>query len=188
MKNLFKLVLLMTVVALLAHLWVTPPERLLEAARSAAGEDTPKADSFMRESVTRRFDENGTLTYRLNARLTTFYSDANRYQLQEPEMEMIADNRSRHRARSRTGTVLDGGTLVRLEDDVVIWQEEPATLSYQLETPVLLLYPEQRLAKSDQAVKLLFGQSVTKGTGLRADINEQRFEILSNVKSVHQPL
>ena len=187
MKNLFKLALLIAAVALFAHFWATPPERLLEARQQPA-DDAPEADSFMSESVTRRFDEHGNLTYLLNAERTDFFMDANRYQLQQPEMEMVADDGSRHRARSRLGTVLSGGEEILLEGDVVIWQEEPATRAYQLQAPTLQLYPDRRFAETDQPVKLLSDQSVTDGVGLNAYLNEQRLEILANVKSVHQSL
>lgn len=187
MKNLFKLALIIAAVALFAHFWATPPERLLEARQQPA-DDAPEADSFMSESITRRFDEHGALTYLLNARRTDFYTDSNRYQLQQPEMEMVADDNSRHRARSRLGTVLSGGEEILLEGDVLIWQEEPATRAYQLRTPSLRLFPERRFAETDQPVTLLSDQGVTDGIGLNAYFNEQRFEILNNVKSVHQPL
>lgn len=187
MKNLFKLALIIAAVALFAHFWTTPPERLMEA-RQQATDDAPEADSFMSESITRRFDEHGTLTYLLTAQRTDFYMDSNRYQLQQPEMEMVADDNSRHHARSQLGTVLSGGEEILLEGDVLIWQQEPAARAYQLRTPSLQLYPDRRFAETDQPVTLLSGQSVTDGVGLNAYLNEQRFEILANVKSVHQPL
>lgn len=187
LKNLFKLALIIAAVALFAHFWATPPERLLEARQQPA-DDAPEADSFMSESITRRFDEHGTLTYLLTAQRTDFYMDSNRYQLQQPEMEMVADDNSRHRARSQLGTVFSGGEEILLESDVVIWQEEPATRAYQLRTSSLQLYPDRRFAETAQPVTLLSGQSVTDGVGLNAYLNEQRFEILANVKSVHQSL
>lgn len=187
MKNLIKLALVIAAVALFAHFWTTPPERLLDARQQAANE-APKADSFMSASVTRRFDEEGNLTYLLNAERTDFFMDTNRYQLQQPKMEMVADDGSRHRARSQLGTVLSGGEEILLEGDVVIWQEQPAEQAYQLQTPTLQLYPDRRFAETDRPVKLLSDESVTDGVGLNAYLNEQRFEILANVKSVHQSL
>lgn len=187
MKNLFKLAILLAVVALFAHFWTTPPERLMEA-RQQADPKAPEADSFMSQSTTRRFDEQGELTYLLNAERTDFFMDANRYQLQQPEMEMITDDRSRHRARSNQGTVLNGGEEIRLEGDVLIWQHEPSVRAYEMRTSLLHVYPDTHFAETDRPVELLSDQGTTDGIGLRAYLNEQRFEILNDVKSIHQPL
>lgn len=186
MKNLFKLAIVIAVVALFAHFWATPPEHLL-APRHLPDPEAPKADSFMSESITRRFDEQGELTYLLNAERTDFFMEANRYLLQKPEMEMIGDDHSRHRARSNQGTVLSGGEEIRLEGDVLIWQYEPTPDAYEMRTSLLYLYPETHYAETERPVEILSDQGTTDGVGLRAYLNEQRFEILNNVKSIHHP-
>ncbi len=186
-KNLFKLALVVAVAALFAHFWTTPPERML-GDRIEPDAQAPEADSFMRDSTTSRFDDNGELTYYLVAERTDFFLSDNRYELRQPEVEMVAEDGARHRGRANHGTVLGGGEEIRLDGDVVIWEHEPQDSGYELHTSLLWLYPERKYAETDRPVRLLSGQSTTDGIGLRAYLNEQRFEILNDVKSIHRPL
>lgn len=186
MKNLFGLIVVILVAAIFAHFWTTPPERLL-GSLSQPDPQAPEADSFMSGSETRRYDENGELTYRLTAVRTDFFMADSRYEIEQPEVEMITVDDIRHRARSNSGNVFHGGEEIVLEGDVIIWQHHPRERGYRLDTTRLWLYPQNQYAETDQPLTLRSERGITDGIGLHAYLTDKRFEILNNVKTLYQP-
>lgn len=81
----------------------------------------------------------------------------------------------------------EGTRLDLLGDANVVGPESRAAEPVRLRSEVLTVFPREHRVSSEQPVTITQPGSILKGTGLRADLNTRRVELLSNVESRHAP-
>lgn len=99
-----------------------------------------------------------------------------------------ADGVGRWQARSDAAWVSPKADQVHLMRQVeMVGPPSPAGISTRFETPRLVVFPDANRAASEQRVTVTQGDSILAGTGLRADMQAKRFQLLNEVTVRHAP-
>jgi lipopolysaccharide export system protein LptC len=180
---------LVIVVALISlGLWFTesPPKQLL-GKQPTQQEHNRAADLIIRDARTRHYSTEGTLAYEVDAERVTFFQFArrDRADLTEPRMAFYQGEDTTWRTESRSGIAFDNGQKVVLQGNVSI-RELPQP-GITLRTQKITIQPRDEFAETDKVVTITDGPNRTTGKGLRADLKQDKVEILSNVESSYEP-
>ncbi|WP_226645687.1 LPS export ABC transporter periplasmic protein LptC [Microbulbifer variabilis] len=179
--------LLLVVSLISVGLWLSesPPNQLLGISPTPEQYDKA-AEMIIRNAKTRHFNEEGNLAYRVDADQITYYQFKlrDRADLAEPRMLFYEDDQPKWRTESRQGVAYNRGERLVLSGDVVI-DELPAPGGIKLETSSITILPAKEFAETDKVVTISSGPNRTTGKGMRAYLNEDRMEILSDVKSIY---
>lgn len=89
--------------------------------------------------------------------------------------------------RSQTGWVSEDNEEVRLRGDVVADSPEGSARPTRMRTEALNVFPQRNQATSEAVVDVQQPGSTMQGTGLRADLDSGRIELLSKVKFRNEP-
>ena len=160
--------------------WISPPESFFKPTATSA--DVPKASTYMLNTDTRQFDEQGQLSYRLTSDRSEHFTATQHFILEKPRITSFQGDARPWTLESDSGVVekKQGSTL--LTGNVVghHFRNDGATIT--LETPSLLFYPEKQYAESDKTVTISIPGANTSGVGLKADLKSGQYELLSKVK------
>jgi lipopolysaccharide export system protein LptC len=167
-------------------LWDQIP-RLLSRGDRPGAPALPTADSYMNDTLTRGFDEDGRLAYRLTAERSSYFESRDQVVLAAPRLlAETGDGDGPWHLKANTGVLHNAERHVELHDQVVVWRDEPQGKN-ELRTSKLLYYPDSGRLWTDQAIVLRSPSSTTEAVGLDADLEQQIYRLLSQVRSVHQP-
>ncbi|WP_295798745.1 LPS export ABC transporter periplasmic protein LptC [uncultured Microbulbifer sp.] len=179
---------LVIVVALISlGLWFTesPPKQLL-GKRPTQQQHNKAADLIIRDARTRHYSPEGTLAYRVDAERITFFQFArrDRADLTEPRMLFYQGKDSKWRTESRKGVAFDNGQKVVLQGDVKVTELPQPGIT--LRTAKIVLKPREEFAETNKVVTITDGANRTTGKGMRADLKQDKVEILSDVESSYE--
>lgn len=150
-------------------------------------------NGYVENMHTRVFDEQGQLHYRLSAqRADHFQTDpaapgADDYSLVEhPDLAMHPQAAEPWHLQARKGRIDKQGDRVLLHDGVRAWQNGEQGLT-ELTTSELWVEVPQEYAHTDKAVNMRAEQGTTDAIGMRAQLGEERIELLSEVQGLYHP-
>lgn len=108
--------------------------------------------------------------------------------LVQPRFSFPGAEGGRWDARSEAAWVSPGAEQVQLMRQVEMrGPPTPAGLVTLFQTDRLTVFPDQDLATAAGRVTITQGDSILSGTGLRADMQAHRFQLLSDVKGRYAP-
>lgn len=161
--------------------WTTPPEVFLKQSTTTA--DVPKANTYMLDTETRQFDQQGNLAYRLTTDKSEHFTSAKRFVLEQPKITAFYTDTLPWTLSSRQGVVENSGEQISLTGDVEGRQTQKSGEDFVLQTSKLLFYPEKKFAETDKPVTITTPSVTSTGTGMKADLSTEQFELLSNVRT-----
>jgi len=96
--------------------------------------------------------------------------------------------RPRWRLTANSGWVSADGAEIRLHGDVFAAPMAEDARPLRVETEALTVFPQQELATSDVLVTITRPGTTMTGTGMRAQLNANRIELLSKVHFRNEPI
>lgn len=142
-------------------------------------------DFYMENFTTLTMDQDGTPKNRLKAVYMAHYPDDNTSELHEPEFEIFRKDKSPVMVRSDKGWVISDNDVILLSGNVYLHQNDAeGNLKLELITEDARVLVDQKYAETDKAVTLNSKKSTTTAIGMRAYLQEQRMEFLSNVQTI----
>lgn len=185
MRNLFLIVAIcaLTIVAVL--FWDAPPE-LFFLDNETRVEAMPTADSYMRNTRTRKYDDKGGLAYVLTAETGLYYSTDDRFQLEQPRLvarDAAADGNPWH-LTAKAARSAERGDTINLTGDVHAWQAVPEGRN-EFFTDDILFLPGDNTARTESRVKLVHPEGTTTGTGMKADFTAETYRLLADVRGYY---
>jgi len=190
MRNFLLTIMLLGSVSVFLLFWLSPPEAFLKKPRSNTSE-LPKADGYMLNISKLDFDHDGAKTFSVEATEAHHFKRDSRLELKQPKLVSYSPKTNQQHAhqpwhmKAKTGTVLKGGEQAIFNGDVYAWQNLDNGKKNELRTDKLILFPEERTAKTDKKVTIKTPKGKTVGVGMQADLNKELFKLLSRVKGVH---
>lgn len=167
----------------------SPTQRL----QPQTDEELPFPTAYVENMLTRVLDEQGRLHYRLSAqRADHFQADpagpsAEDYSLVEhPDLTMHPQTAAPWHLQARKGRVDKQGELVLLHNGVRAWQKGDNGLT-ALTTSELWVEVPKEYAHTDKAVNMRAEHGTTDAIGMRAQLGEERIELLSEVLGLYYP-
>lgn len=185
MRTWLPLVIVVSIISL--GLWfIESPSQPLLGKRPTQQQHNKAPDLVIRDARTRHYSVEGTLAYQVDADRITFFQFArrDRADLTEPRMVFYQGEDSRWRTESRTGIAFNNGERVVLQGKVVV--SELPQPGITLRTDKIVLKPRDEFAETDKIVTISDGVNRTTGKGMRADLKQDKVEILANVESRYE--
>lgn len=173
----------------LAAIWDFSPEDLM---RDDPADEEQFPEAYLIDSETRRFDAEGRLHYHLTSERADQFqylpdqtSDLDYSLIVQPQMSMYGETDDPWHLRADMGQSNAEGDRIELWDNVRAWQDTEAGRS-ELTTPALVIFPARQFAETDKAVKMRSPQGVTDAVGMRADLERDTIELLSEVRGTYE--
>lgn len=141
-------------------------------------------DYYMENFTTLTMNQDGTPKNRLNATYMAHYPDDNTSELHEPKLEIFRGEKQPINVRSDVGWVTSNNDVILLNGNVYLHQnDDDGTLKVELLAEDAKVLVDQKYAETDNATTLITKKSTTTSIGMRAYLQEQRMEFLSNVQT-----
>ena len=145
-------------------------------------------DYYMENFTTLNMDAEGQPKNRLHARYMAHYPDDDTNELHEPELEIYKPNRQPIVVSADKGWVTSNNEVILLSGNVYLYQhDEFGELKTELIAEDARILVDQEYAETDNPATLISGRMVTNAVGMRAYLQEQRLEFLSNVQTTIEP-
>ncbi len=152
-------------------------------APAAAPRSADAPDAYMENFVTVEMDGTGRPQRRIEARRLTYHADAT-VELSNPYYVLYRVEGEPWNVRSERGWVSADGTTVRLLGHVDIWREDGSgERALDVRTEHLTMLPDSEYGETAQPVTILMPSSTTTGVGMHAYLDEDRIELLSQVRT-----
>ena len=172
------------------------PEQLL-----GSGQDKKAAKIYpyaiAHHASTRHFANDGSLDYEFVASRLEHYQltedqapeDENRvYTLIDLPVLTIFQGEQRWRVEAKKSKLLGDGQSIELWEDVVIRQKNESGTYTQLTTNKLLILPHEKVAQTEETVKINSPRGEMTGVGMVADLAERKITLLGKVRGTHDPI
>jgi len=163
-------------------------KKLTEDSSSSLNKLAHYPDYYMENFTTLTMNQDGTPKNRLNAVYMAHYPDDNTSELHQPEYEIFRLNRPPVIVTADKGWVTSNNDVILLSGNVYLHQnDEFGNLKTELIAEDARVLVDQKYAETDNAATLISGRTVTNSIGMRAYLQEQRMEFLSNVQTTIEP-
>ena len=154
-----------------------------DAPAPARGEASEAPDAWMENFVTVEMDGAGRPQRRIEARRMTYHADAT-VELSDPYYVLYRAEGEPWNVRSERGRVSADGATVRLLGQVDIWRDDGSGgRALDVRTGHLTMLPDSEYGETAQPVTILMPASTTTGVGMHAYLDEDRIELLSQVRT-----
>jgi len=181
----WKLIIILVVVAGFSY-WAL--EKLTEDDATKLNKLAHYPDYYMENFTTLTMNQDGTPKNRLNAVYMAHYPDDNTSELHKPELEIFRIDRPPIMVTADNGWVTSNNDVILLSGNVYLHQnDEFGNLKVELIAEDARVLVDQKYAETDKAATLITKRSVTNSIGMRAYLQEQRMEFLSNVQTTIEP-
>lgn len=181
----WKLIIILVVVAGFSY-WAL--EKLTEDDATKLNKLAHYPDYYMENFTTLTMNQDGTPKNRLNAVYMAHYPDDNTSELHKPELEIFRVDRPPIMVTADNGWVTSDNDVILLSGNVYLHQnDEFGNLKVELIAEDARVLVDQKYAETDKAATLITKRSVTNSIGMRAYLQEQRMEFLSNVQTTIEP-
>jgi lipopolysaccharide export system protein LptC len=147
----------------------------------------PRSDYSLQDFDLQVLNHNGVTSFTVRAPRLDRHPVDGTLSMQTPDIAMTDAHGRAWRARSERGEVSPRADVVLLLGDVVLERLGQAAPDLVLRTSDLTAWPEEDRLATESAVIIEQPGSILRGRGLRADLNEDAFEILADVRAQFLP-
>ncbi len=168
-------------------LWDSPPEAFLAKSKNSTHEELPSADGYMLDTKTVKYNTFGVTSYTLDSDKIDYFRRGSRFTMNNPAMFILDSNNPLRpwQINAKRGDIVHGGKKITLTGDVYAWQSAMVTHRNELLSPQLVFFTDKHTIESSKRVTVTTPFGKTSGTGMWADLRQERFKLLSKVKGVH---
>lgn len=193
-RNWLSITALVALTLLFITLWESPPEQFRRD--QAKTEKRPHiVTSILHDAKSTSFDAEGNLAYTFKAAETRHFQKNPKKQTAKdyteftsPYMVLMHDPANPWYVQAKQGKARKNGTVIELWGDVIAWQIDANGERSELTTTYLRLKPEQQYAETDKPVMIDAAGSKTRAVGMKAFLQQDRIELLSRVRGIHEPI
>ncbi len=139
-------------------------------------------DFFMENFTSTSMDDEGRPRRRVSAAYMAHFPDSNSNEFQSPHVVIYRSSGEPWQVRSERGWTSGAGEVMLLLGEVTIWRNgESGEPKIQIHTRDLRVLPESDYGETEEPVTIRTPTSVTRGTGMRAWLDQSRVELLADV-------
>lgn len=195
-KNRLTLLLVIALIGAFIVVWDLPPGTFTGPTEDAATIRFP--NTYLTNMHTREFNKDGFLSFELESELAeVFGSTGNKNRqkkangvtrFKKPTMQFHSPDKPTWHVKGNVGIAHNNGEKFELRWGVNIWHVDAKGEKTEIKTVKLTIFPEREYAETDKPVTITTAEGTTEATGMRLFLNEQRFQLLSNVKGYYEPI
>ena len=140
-------------------------------------------DAYMEHFVTVEMDGAGKPKRRIEADYMAYHADET-VELSNPRYVLYRAEGEPWHVRSERGQVSADGTVVLLMGKVDIWRNDASgARALDIRTEHLKVLPESEYGETEEPVTIRTPAGTSTGVGMRAYLDETRFQLLSQVRT-----
>ena len=140
-------------------------------------------DFYLGKTYSSHFDQQGHLDFTINSEHVEHNPKNGSIKMIDPLFNIYDEGTLAWVIRSQTAVVNNDNQKVELQQHVIITSSDNATV---LKTTQLFIFPNKKLAKTDQPVTLQNPNGFTSSVGLTADLQGKKIDLLSQVRGQYQ--
>ncbi len=145
-----------------------------------------RPDFFMEDISSIKLNNDGSIHYRLTASNLSHYTKIDRTELTNPQLTLYQTGRAPWELKAKMGTLLDNGNTINLKNEVELVQKDQIkAVPTQLTTTEITIKPNEHFAVTDKPVTIHSTEGLTTAKGLKAFLNTNKIELLSEVHGVY---
>jgi len=147
-------------------------------------------DFYLTNASSSQYDTDGALEYKLYTERLEYFPgprDSDLTRLTRPKMTLFHKDGTPWVIRAQKGQVNNNGASVDLWGDVIV-NRMTANKPLMVETSTLEIIPGQGLAQTKDDVIITNNIGKLDATGMKAYIEQNKLQLLSNVTVVHEPI
>lgn len=193
-RNLLSLLAITVLTILFVVLWDSPPEsfrRLMDDRDKAAS----YPQSYLIDVETVQYNTNGEVDYSFKAEKVSYFQPNPKRKTGDdytlilaPRIEMFdADNPPWH-VTAEHGKSDAQGAQIKLWGNVRVWRTDEKGQISELSTTQLVVKPKAQYAETDKPVMISSANGKANAVGMKAYLKQQRIQLLSNVRGVHEAI
>ena len=149
----------------------------------AAQRPSDAPDAYMENFVTVEMDGAGKPKRRIEADYMAYHADET-IELSNPRYVLYRVDGEPWHVRSERGHVSADGTVLLLMGKVDIWRNDASgARALDIRTEHLKVLPDSEYGETEEPVTIRTPTSISAGVGLRAYLDETRFQLLSQVRT-----
>lgn len=176
-----KLALILVIIAVITY-WAL--DKLTEDNLTKLSKLAHYPDYYMENFTTLTMNQNGKPKNRLYADYMAHYPDDNTSELHQPKLEIFREDKQPINIRSDRGWVTSNNDVILLKGNVYLHQNDnDGRLKMELLAEDAKVLVDEKYAETDKPTTLISRKSTTTSVGMRAYLQEQRLEFLSNVRT-----
>ncbi len=193
-RNLLSLLVIVALTTLFIVFWDSPPERFL---RTKAAEEKPSKfpKTYLTDVETTQYNEQGNISYTFNAAKVSYFQHNKKRKtkrdytlLDAPDIVMFDPSRPPWHVTAKHGRTNASGSHIKLWGNVKIWQTNAAGERAELTTSQLVVKPDQQYAETDKPVMISTADGETRAVGMKAFLKQDKIQLLSQVRGVHEAI
>ncbi len=150
-------------------------------------EPEPEADYYFLGTRSKHFDEQGRFSYEFQARRIEHFVSGDYTLVDAPTMMLYPEDGVPWMVQARQGRAEAGNDSFELWENVRVNRDTPDD-PLQMKTEKLTLQPARNLATTEEDIVITNPRGRVDATGLKAYIDKNRLELLSNVRMYHDPV
>lgn len=192
-RNWMALTIIIALTLLFLLFWESAPQRFLDPEPETKPTNQYPTN-MLENSTAKRYAEDGTLTSIFIAKETRHYqanpkrkSKRDYTDFSSPELTLLSPDDAPWKITAKTGKANHNGDKIQLWGDVHIRQKSEAGQMSELTTPYLVVRPEQQYAETNKPVIINSAGSETRAVGMKAYLQQDIIQLLSNVRGIHEP-
>ncbi len=144
-----------------------------------------RIDFFVREARITRWNQNGEMAQELSSPLMRHYPEPGEMLLDNPTTLIPREQSGEFRILAQEGRMPDSQERIVLAGDVQLHDNPPSGSASEMLTERLTLYPPRDYAHTDLPVRVIRGLDHMESQGMEVFFDEQRVELLSEVKGTY---
>jgi lipopolysaccharide export system protein LptC len=159
-----------------------------EAPPLPVGGEEARSDYYVTGAKLTRTDDQGRPEYAVTAERMTHRTDNDSWLLESPTMQLFTEAGAPWYGRAERGRIWADGKEAELLGEVRLWREgSPQNRPMTLETRDVYLRPQENYAETQARVVMRQQQSRLVGVGARVYLDEERYQLLSQVEGRYVP-
>lgn len=147
-------------------------------------------DTYTEGVVNHTYDQDGNLRYRLFAKGIVHQTSGQAgTQITSPEITFYRDVQSQPWYLSAEhGTRRDGTGIIALQENILISNQHTEFGRIEITTDSLEINTREESVRTDKPVTMRTATSYTTATGMNIQFKQEKFELLSKVRGIYEPL
>ena len=141
-----------------------------------------QVDFFIRTAEITRWQEDGSIGQVLTTPMMQHYPEHSLMQLEAPVTRVPREAGGNYLLSADQGTMPDSQEQILLAGDVQLHDNPAAGVPGLMTTDELTLYPPRDYAHTDHPVRMQRGPDTTSAVGMDLFFDQQRIDLLSDVK------
>lgn len=167
------------------------PERILGTSSALQNEVDAIPFAVVQGTTTTHFEKSGNISYTFNAARLEHYRDEDDSNqiftlVEVPELIIYQEDQPWF-VRADKGKIYSANQHIELWSEVRVEHTNEQGITTNIFTEQLNIDPVNKLAKTEEPVKITSDRVEIKGTGMTANLAEQNLRLLSEVQALYDP-